>query len=126
MRHGKTKRTLELEIGREVRHLGVPPPSQPLPIPGDHRDLVLLRLQRLPLATRDMLARVAAMARPSTADLDLDALAPAEVAGIVRVRPGGRVEFTHPLFASALYSALPEARQRGLASLLDPSKTGTS
>ncbi len=54
------------------------------------------------------------MARPSTADLDLDALAAAEVAGIVRVRPGGRVEFTHPLFASALYSSLPEASRRRL------------
>ncbi len=103
-----------LEIGREVQRLGVPSPSQPLPIPGDHRDLALLRLQRLPQTTRDVLARVAAMARPSTADLDLDALAPAEVAGIVRVRPGGRVEFTHPLFASALYSSLPEASRRRL------------
>ena len=45
-----------LEIGREVQRLGVPPPSQPLPIPGDHRDLALLRLQRLPRATRDVLA----------------------------------------------------------------------
>ena len=76
-----------LEIGREMQRRGVPPPSQPLPVPGDHRDLALLRLKRLPRATRDALARVAAMARPSTADLDLDALAPAEVAGIVRVTP---------------------------------------
>ena len=103
-----------LEIGREVQRLGVPPPSQPLPIPGDHRDLALLRLQRLPRATRDVLAKVATMARPSAADLDLDALAPAEVAGILRVRPGGRAEFTHPLFASALYSSLPEASRRRL------------
>jgi ATP/maltotriose-dependent transcriptional regulator MalT len=103
-----------LEIGREVQRLGVPPPGEPLPIPGDHRDLALLRLRRLPRATRDVLAQVAAMARPSTADLDLDALAPAELAGIVRVRPGGRAEFTHPLFASALYSSLPQATRRGL------------
>jgi DNA-binding CsgD family transcriptional regulator len=103
-----------LEIGREVRRLGVPSPSQPLPIPGDHRDLALLRLRRLPRATRDVLAVVAALARPSTADLDLDALAPAEVAGIVRVRQGGQAEFTHPLFGSALYSSLPEASRRRL------------
>jgi DNA-binding CsgD family transcriptional regulator len=103
-----------LEIGREMQRAGVPPPSQPLPIPGDHRDLALLRLKRLPRATREVLARVAAMARPSTADLDLDALAPAEVAGIVRVRPGGRAEFSHPLFASAVYSSLPEASRRRL------------
>jgi AAA ATPase domain len=103
-----------LEIGREVQRLGVPSPSQPLPIPDDHRDLALLRLRRLPRATRDVLALVAAMARPSTADLDLDALAPAELAGIVRVRSGDRAEFTHPLFASALYSSLPEASRRRL------------
>ncbi len=103
-----------LEIGREMQRLGVPPPSQPLPVPGDHRDLALLRLKRLPRATRDALARVAAMARPSAADLDLDALAPAEVAGIIRVHPGGRAEFSHPLFASALYSSLPEAGRRRL------------
>jgi DNA-binding CsgD family transcriptional regulator len=103
-----------LEIAREVRRQGVPPPGQPLPIPADHRDLALLRLRRLPRATRDTLAVVAAMARPSTTDLDLDALAPAEVAGLVRVRPGDRAEFTHPLFASALYSSLPEAARRRL------------
>ncbi|HEV3069518.1 MAG TPA: LuxR C-terminal-related transcriptional regulator, partial [Streptosporangiaceae bacterium] len=103
-----------LEIGREVHRLGVPPPGQPLPIPGDHRDLALLRLRRLPRATRDVLALVAAMARPSTADLDLDALAPAELAGIVRVRPDGQAEFTHPLFASALYSSLPQVTRRRL------------
>jgi DNA-binding CsgD family transcriptional regulator len=103
-----------LEIGREVQRLGVPPPGQPLPIPDDHRDLALLRLRRLPRATRDVLALVAAMARPSTADLDLDALAPAELAGIVRVRSAGRAEFAHPLFASALYSSLPQAARRRL------------
>jgi ATP/maltotriose-dependent transcriptional regulator MalT len=101
-----------LEIGREVRRLGVPSPSQPLPIPGDHRDLALLRLRRLPPATLDALAVVAAM--PSAAGLDLDALAPAEVAGIVRVRRGGQAEFTHPLFGSAVYSSLPEASRRRL------------
>jgi DNA-binding CsgD family transcriptional regulator len=103
-----------LEIAREVRRLGVPSPGRPLPVPGDHRDLALLRLRRLPRATRDVLAAVAAMPRPSAAGLDLEALAPAELAGIVRVRPDQLVEFTHPLFGSALYSSLTETARRKL------------
>ena len=103
-----------LEIAREVHRLGVPPPGEPLPIPGDARDLALVRLRRLPPATRDALAKVAAMSRPSTASLDLDALAPAEQAGLVRVRKGGEIEFTHPLYGSALYSSLPEPARRAL------------
>ena len=103
-----------LEIAREIQRLGLPPACQPLPIPDDHKDLALVRLRRLSRATRDALAVVAAMSRPSAADLDLQTLVPAEQAGIVRVRPGGRVEFAHPLFGSALYSALPEAARRSL------------
>ena len=103
-----------LEVAREVHRLGPPPPGRPLPVPEDHRDLALLRLGRLPAATREVLAQIAAMSRPSSEDLDLDALAPAELAGIVRVAPNGRVDFTHPLFGSALYSSLPEAARRKL------------
>jgi DNA-binding CsgD family transcriptional regulator len=102
-----------LEIARETARLGVPPPSQPLPVPGDHRELALLRLRRLPRPTRDALAEAAAMSRPTTSDVDTEALAAAERAGIVRVA-AGRVEFTHPLFGSALYSSLPEAARRKL------------
>jgi DNA-binding CsgD family transcriptional regulator len=103
-----------LEIAREVGRAGVPPPGQPLPIPPDQRDLALLRLRRLPRATRDVLTEISARPSASASDLDLTALAPAERAGIVAVRPGGRVEFGHPLFGSALYSSLPEADRRGL------------
>jgi AAA ATPase domain len=41
-----------LEIARETARLGVPPPSQPLPVPGDHRELALLRLRRGAAANR--------------------------------------------------------------------------
>ena len=102
-----------LEIAREVRRVGTPPPGQPLPVPSDDRELALLRLRRLPRATRDVLAQLAAT--PSAVgQVDVAALAPAERAGIAVVRPGGRVEFTHPLFGSALYSSLPEAERRKL------------
>jgi DNA-binding CsgD family transcriptional regulator len=103
-----------LEIAREMQRAGVPPPGRPLPVPGDHRELALLRLRRLPRLTRDVLAAVAAMRRPSAADVDLEALIPAEVAGIVAVQPDGVVGFTHPLFGSALYASLPEAARRRL------------
>jgi DNA-binding CsgD family transcriptional regulator len=103
-----------LEIAREVQRLGIPAPGRPLPVPGDHRELALLRLRRLPRPTRNVLAAVAAMPRPLAGDVDLEALAPAEVVGIVRVRPDGLVEFSHPLFGSALYSSLPEAARRKL------------
>lgn len=101
-----------LEIAREINRLGVPAPGESLPVPPDHRDLALVRLRRLPHATRDVLAVMALMSRPTAGQLDLEALAPAERAGIVRVRQEGRVEFTHPLFGSALSSSLPEASRR--------------
>jgi DNA-binding CsgD family transcriptional regulator len=103
-----------LEIAREVRRAGVPAPGQPLPVPASHRDLELLRLRRLPRATRKVLVEISAMPSAAASDLDLTALAPAERAGIVAVRPGGRVEFGHPLFGSALYSSLPEAERRAV------------
>jgi DNA-binding CsgD family transcriptional regulator len=103
-----------LEIAREIQRVGSPPAGQPLPVPADHRELALLRMHRLPAATRDVLAAVAARHRTAADELDLDALAAAERAGIAVVRPDGRVEFTHPLFGSALYSSLPEAERRRL------------
>jgi DNA-binding NarL/FixJ family response regulator len=103
-----------LEVASEIDRLGPVPPGQPLPVPSDRRDLAVLRLKRLPRATREALARVAAMSRPSTKDVDMVALAPAERAGIVRVFAGDRVDFTHPLFGSALYASLPESTRREL------------
>ena len=103
-----------LEIAREINRLGVPAPGVPLAVPQDHRDLALLRVRRLPAATREVLAIVAATSRPVAADLDLPALAAAEQAAIVQVGADGRVEFTHPLFGSALYASLPAVTRRQL------------
>ena len=114
-----------LEIASEIERLGTVAPGQPLPVPVDRRDLALLRLRRLPRATRDALAQVAARSRPSTKDIDLAALGPAESAGIVRVYAGDRIDFTHPLFGSALYSSLPEATRRALHWQLAASETDT-
>src|SRR5713101_8223449 len=62
-----------LEIAREIRRVGIPPPGQPLPVPADHRDLVLLRLRRLPRVTRDVLAELAAMPSAAVGQVDLEA-----------------------------------------------------
>jgi DNA-binding NarL/FixJ family response regulator len=69
-------------------------------------------VQALPAEARDALLRAATLARPDTETVDPSELAPAEEAGLVRVELDGRIEFVHPLFASAVYSAAPAARLR--------------
>jgi DNA-binding CsgD family transcriptional regulator len=92
-------------------------------VPESLGSLVAARVQSLPSDARDALLRAAALAKPTVALVDPDALAPAEEAGLVRIRPDGRVEFVHPLFASAVYSSAATARRRGmhraLAALVD-------
>jgi len=85
-----------------------------LPVPGQVKELLAARLRRLPAVTREALLVAACLSRPSLELLDGEALAPAEQAGIVSVLADGRVGFTHPLFASAVYDGAPIARRRGL------------
>ena len=96
----------------EINQVGAPPPGHPLPVPDDQRDLAQLRVRRLPRPTRQVLAMMASMPRPIAGTLAMAALSPAERVGIVRVRHDGIVEFTHPLFGSALYASLPEGDPR--------------
>ncbi len=76
--------------------------------------LVSRRIAALPEETRDALAAAAALARPS---IELVApsrvLEPAVSAGVIAVLDG-EVRFTHPLIASAAYSALDGAGRRAL------------
>jgi DNA-binding CsgD family transcriptional regulator len=102
-----------VEIGRELLRRGGSEPglTVALPVPSE---LVPARIAKLPGATREVLARCAALSKPTRELVDLEALEPAENAGIVRLRDDGRIEFEHPLFASAAYDALPPARRRSL------------
>jgi hypothetical protein len=84
-----------------------------LPVPGQVTELLAARLRRLPAATREALLVAACLSRPGLELLDGEALAPAEQAGIVSVLADGRVAFTHPLFASAVYDGAPAARRPG-------------
>jgi DNA-binding CsgD family transcriptional regulator len=83
-----------------------------LPIPADTRELHARRLRRLPRRTRDELLKASAQVLPTIETVDADMLQPAADAEIVRIHPDGRVEFAHPLFATAVYGAAPEAERR--------------
>jgi DNA-binding CsgD family transcriptional regulator len=79
--------------------------TAPLPVPDDLRTLVEERIRSLPRATRAALLRAAALARATSQLVDVSALAPAEDAGLLTVGIDGRIDFTHPLFASAVYGS---------------------
>jgi DNA-binding NarL/FixJ family response regulator len=101
-----------IEIARELNRRGEDDISGRVPVPQDLDALVRARVRALPVEARDALLRAATLARPDTRSIDPAELAPAEEAGLVRVEGDGRIEFVHPLFASAVYSAAPAARLR--------------
>jgi DNA-binding NarL/FixJ family response regulator len=101
-----------IEIARELNRGGEQDISGHVPVPQDLDALVRSRVRALPVEARDALLRAAVLARPDTETMDPAELAPAEEAGLVRVDADGRIEFVHPLFASAVYSAAPAARLR--------------
>ena len=101
-----------VEIARELDRRGEHDISDRVPVPQSLDALVRARVRALPAETRDTLLRAAVLARPDTETIDPVELAPAEEAGLVRVEVDGRIEFVHPLFASAVYSAAPAARLR--------------
>lgn len=112
-----------VEIARELMRLGETAPSRNLPVPEGLRMLVHARLRRLPRRTKDTLLVAACLASPTTALVDVEALAPAEEAGVVRIEEDGLIRFTHPLLASAVYESAPTARRgavhRDLAARID-------
>jgi DNA-binding CsgD family transcriptional regulator len=101
-----------LEVARAVRDNGEPRAGEPLPVPDDLGKLVRGRIRRLPAESRHALLVASALAAPRLELIDREALAAAEGAEIVRVTGDGRVEFTHPLFASAVYSSAPARSRR--------------
>ena len=101
-----------IEIARELDRRGVQDAASRVPVPQSLDALVRARVRALPAEARDALLRAAVLARPDTETIDPVELAPAEEAGLVRVEVDGRIEFVHPLFASAVYSAAPAARLR--------------
>jgi len=103
-----------LEIARELERRGVQDSVAPLPVPDSLGALVRARVRALPAPTRDALLRVAALARPDTELVDQRALAAAEESDLVSIDPSGRVRFTHPLYASAVYASAATSRRRSV------------
>jgi DNA-binding CsgD family transcriptional regulator len=99
-----------VEIARELDRVGVPPPADPLPVPSGLQGLVRSRMSRLPRRTQDALLVAACASYRSTDLVDLEAIGPAEEAGIVSVSRDGRVRFTHPLLAAAVVASSSTAR----------------
>jgi DNA-binding NarL/FixJ family response regulator len=98
--------------------------GEPLPVPGNLRELVGRRLAALSGSTREALLVVAASARPTRALLPAEALDEALDAGVL-VLQGEQVRFSHPLLASVLYAEAARGNRRAvhrrLASLVtDP------
>jgi DNA-binding CsgD family transcriptional regulator len=108
-----------MEIARALARLERPlRAGEPLPVSDSLGKLVGERLGRLPPEVHDVLAAVAAVARPTLPVVDAALgrgsrakLAKAVEAGVVELEDE-RIRFTHPLLATVLYSALPIARRR--------------
>jgi DNA-binding CsgD family transcriptional regulator len=107
-----------LEIARALQqgHLELTS-DEPLPIPPDLEALLRDRVLRLPDATRSALLICSAASRPTVelvrdpSGSSDDPLGPAEEAGIVVV-DRGRVAFSHPLLALAVYRSASTSERR--------------
>jgi predicted ATPase len=103
-----------LEIARALAAADELRPGDPLPIPDDLRQLIRARLRVLPAPCQEALLAASALSAPTSGLVDVGALAPAEAADVVRVTSDDRIEFTHPLFASAVYASTPVETRRDL------------
>jgi DNA-binding CsgD family transcriptional regulator len=83
-------------------------------VPDDLRALTAARIRRLPPPAREAVLLAAIMSGPDRRSVDVAALEAAEEAGIVAIDDAGRIEFTHPLFASAAYRSVSASRRREL------------
>jgi predicted ATPase len=106
-----------LEIARA---LGPSPSLQagaPLPVPESLRELVVDRLAALPSSARTSLLVASALSHPRIELVERcsssSGLNAAEEAGLLRTEDG-RVIFTHPLYASAVYSSAATGHRREL------------
>jgi DNA-binding NarL/FixJ family response regulator len=107
-----------IEIAREVVRLGEIPASGAVPVPGELRDLIDARVNRLPSRTQDALLAASCLSNPRTGLVDARALGPAEQAGLVVLERDGRIRFTHPLLAAAVYEPAPARRRRAVHRML--------
>ena len=112
-----------LEIARALRPDVPLEVAVPLPVPDNLRELVARRVAALPDAARTALLAAAALTHPSAAVVETvssqEALAAAEVAGLLRVERG-QVRFAHPLYASAVYASAATHDRRARCTGVSP------
>jgi DNA-binding CsgD family transcriptional regulator/Tfp pilus assembly protein PilF len=122
-----------LEIARALdRSARRPGPGEPLPVPGSLHELMRERIDGLSERAQKLLAVVAALSRPTIADVESlsrhgggrEALREAMDAEILSAGDG-RVSFAHPLLAACAYSRLGAGERRELhkelaSSILQP------
>ena len=103
-----------LEIARALRASGGDlAATEPLPVPGNLRQLVARRLSTISPATRSALVAVAASARPTPELVPPEALREARAADVL-VLDGEVLRFTHPLLGSVLYADASPAERRAV------------
>jgi DNA-binding CsgD family transcriptional regulator len=100
-----------LEMARAVVKRDEPVvPGEPLPVPGELRELLRHRLDALPTASFETLLLAAALSQPTlplledAAGADARSLLEAAAASELIELEGSQVRFRHPLFASAVYA----------------------
>jgi DNA-binding CsgD family transcriptional regulator len=98
-----------LEIAAELSRR--PPLQGRLAVPPSLSELLEARIGGLPERTRDALLVAAMLSRPTPELIDVEALEPAERAGIVRIERG-RIRFSHPLLAAAVYDRIGTSQRQ--------------
>jgi DNA-binding CsgD family transcriptional regulator len=103
-----------LEIARALRARSSDlPVTDPLPVPGNLRQLVGRRLAAISPDTRSALLAVALSARPAPELLSAEALREAIAAEVIALE-GARIRFTHPLFASVVSAEASPTERRAV------------
>jgi DNA-binding CsgD family transcriptional regulator len=108
-----------LELARALGRLDTDPlPGEPLPVPAGLHGVLSSRVASLPEGVQDVLLAASCLRSPTTLMLERasgpaawPALQAAAAEGVVEIE-GVRVRFTHPLLASAIYSAVAPWRRR--------------
>jgi len=112
-----------LEIARALARAGDEHTyDDPMPVPTALQELVAARLRTLSTMAKEAVLAAATLSRPTVTavghasaapETAASALAEAEEAGVL-VSERGRIRFTHPLLASAVYGSVPQERRRQL------------
>ncbi len=102
------------ELLRQCQRVG----PGPLPVPGELRQLLTARVNRLPARARDSLLAASCLGDAHTNVVGASGLRQAEDAGLITIDPDGRARFTHPLLAAAVYESASPGRRRSVHRML--------